>query len=159
MLTLAEVTARHAQPGRVTWIGLRPARGAPVVAVEAAEITAAGLAGDRRTRTGPRAVTLLQAEHLAVIAALAGLDAVDPAVLRRNVVVAGLNLLGLRDRRFRLGTALLLGTGPCAPCTRMEAALGHGGYAAMRGHGGLTAAVLEAGRVAIGDAVVPESDA
>jgi MOSC domain-containing protein YiiM len=155
MLTLAELTSRHAQPGRVTWIGVRPARRAPMETCGAAEVRLDGLDGDRRTRPGKRAVTLVQAEHLPVIAALAGLEQLEPALLRRNVAVAGLNLAGLKGRRFRLGTATLRGTGPCAPCARMEAALGHGGYAAMRGHGGLCAEVLEPGRVALDDAVIP----
>jgi MOSC domain-containing protein YiiM len=126
-----------------------------VIPVAFAEIGPAGLVGDRRTRPGLRAVTLIQAEHLAAIAALSGHDTVDPAILRRNVVVAELNLLALRGATFRLGTALLRGTGPCAPCSRMEAALGPGGYNAMRGHGGLTAEVIEPGRVALGDSVTP----
>lgn len=157
MLTLADLTARHAAPGRLVWIGLRPAREVPMTAVEAAEVGPAGLLGDRRNRPGARAVTLIQAEHLPVIAALAGCGVVAPETLRRNLVIAGFNLLGLRGRAFRLGSALLRGTGPCAPCARMEAALGHGGYAAMRGHGGITAEVLEPGRLALGDMLVPES--
>jgi MOSC domain-containing protein YiiM len=153
--SLAALTARFAQPGRVVWIGLRPARRAPMLSVEAAEIDAAGLIGDRRETPGKRAVTLIQVEHLPVIAALAGRVAVAPELLRRNLVVAGINLLGLRNRRFRMGEAVLEGTGLCAPCSRMEEALGHGGYAAVRGHGGITAAVIEAGRVAQGDWVAP----
>lgn len=155
VLSLAEVTARHAAPGRVVWIGIRPARGVDMESVEEVAVTAAGPDGDR-TRGGRRAVTLLQAEHLPVIAALAGRASVSPALLRRNVVVAGLNLLGLKGRRFRIGEAVLRGTGPCAPCTRMETALGHGGYAAMRGHGGITAEVVAPGRVAVGDALIPD---
>lgn len=155
MITLAELTARYAKPGCVAWIGVRPARRAAVESVEAVAVRLEGLAGDRSTRPGKRAVTLLQAEHLPVIAALAGLDCIDPVLLRRNIMVEGLNLTGLKGRSFRLGTAILRGTGPCAPCARMEETLGYGGYAAMRGHGGLCAEVVEPGIVRLGDAVAP----
>jgi MOSC domain-containing protein YiiM len=107
------------------------------------------------TPPGPkRQVTLIQHEHLAVIAALLG-HAVPPELLRRNVVVSGVNLIGLKNRRFRIGTALLEGSGPCDPCSRMEENLGPGGYNAMRGHGGITARVVIAGTIRPGDDVVP----
>ena len=64
----------------------------------------------------------------------------------------------LREAIFRIGTAVLRGTGPCAPCSRMEEALGPGGFNAVRGHGGITAEVVRPGRVALGDSVVPETD-
>ena len=100
-----------------------------------------------------RQVTLIQAEHLPVIALLTGRDCVTSELLRRNIVVSGINLLSLKDRPFRIGTTLLQGTGPCVPCSRMEEVLGSGGYNAMRGHGGICARVLEAGSVSVGDAV------
>ncbi len=116
--------------------------------------SSAGIIGDRYAgRSGKRHVTLLQYEHLAVIAALCGRTAVDPALLRRNVVVAGINLLALRGRRLQIGAVLLEATGPCHPCSRMERTLGAGGYNAMRGHGGITARVLQGGHIRIGDAV------
>ena len=99
-------------------------------------------------------MTLIQAEHLPVIAALLGMDAVDPSALRRNLVISRINLLALKGRRFQVGDAVLSHTGLCQPCSLMEEALGAGGYNAMRGHGGITAAVVEGGRIRVGDSVV-----
>ncbi|ULH14709.1 MOSC domain-containing protein [Deinococcus sp. KNUC1210] len=109
---------------------------------------------------GKRQVTLIQAEHLPVIAALAGLERVTPDLLRRNIVISGLPLLALKDRRFRMGSdergwVLLEGTGECHPCSRMEETLGPGGYNAVRGHGGITARVLEGGHIRLGDLLIP----
>jgi MOSC domain-containing protein YiiM len=49
----------------------------------------------------------------------------------------------------------LEGTGPCTPCSRMDKNLGAGGRLAMKGLGGLTALVIEAGRIRRGDPVTP----
>ncbi len=154
METIAELIRRHARPGRVEWIGLRPARREEVLSVEEALADDAGLVGDRG-RHGPRAVTLIQWEHLAVIGGLVDTPPVDPALLRRNIAVSGINLLGLKGREIRVGEALLRVTGPCAPCSRMEEALGEGGYAAVRGHGGVTAEVVAGGSIRLEDAVMP----
>lgn len=147
--------ARLPRAGRVEFIGVRAARGVPVQAVDAVQAVAGrGLVGDRYSGgSGKRGVTLVQAEHLPVIAALAGLPVVDPATLRRNLVVAGIPLLALKGRLFRIGGVLLEGTGPCDPCSKMETALGEGGYNAMRGHGGLCARIVEGGVIRLGDAV------
>lgn len=153
---LGALMSRFPRAGRVEWLGVRPARDAPVEPREAIEaVEGRGVVGDRYAgRSGSRGVTLIQAEHLPVIAALSGLDGLDPTQLRRNVVVAGIPLIALKGRRFRIGEALLEGTGPCDPCSKMEAALGEGAYNAMRGHGGLCARVVEGGWICRGDAVV-----
>jgi MOSC domain-containing protein YiiM len=153
---LGALMSRCPHAGRVDWLGVRPARNAPVELREVVEaIAGTGIVGDRYAGgSGKRGVTLMQAEHIPVVAALAGLDAIDPGTLRRNVVVGGIPLIALKGRRFRVGDALLEGTGPCDPCSKMEAALGEGAYNAMRGHGGLCARVLEGGLIRLGDAVV-----
>lgn len=182
---MAELLATLPRSGRLDWIGLRTARRAPVVGVSEVEVMVGlGLVGDhgrlmpprlRALSAGPteadklqarapangtggqgkRQVTLIQAEHLPVIAALAGVESVMPEQLRRNLVVSGINLLAFRDARFRVGEVLLEGTGGCHPCSRMEENLGEGGYNAVRGHGGITARVLEGGRIRLGDEVRP----
>jgi MOSC domain-containing protein YiiM len=60
-------------------------------------------------------------------------------------VTAGINLLALKDHRFRIGGAVLETSGECHPCSRMEAALGPGGYNALRCQGGITARVVTGG--------------
>ena len=144
--------ARHARPGRIEAIFLRPARREDVQAVDHADIAADGLVGDHAPG-GKRAVTLIQAEHLAVVAALLGKASVDPGLLRRNIVVSGVNLLAVRKHEIDIGAARLLIAGPCPPCSRMEEVLGYGGYSAMRGHGGVYAEVIDPGRIAVGDSV------
>ncbi len=151
---LARLLSTHAGPGRLDTILLRPARLAAPRVVDTADLTPDGLIGDH-ARPGPRAVTLIQAEHLPVIAALAHLPQVAPETLRRNLVISGLNLAALRDQPIRIGDAVLRITVPCAPCSRMETALGPGGYTAMRGHGGWCADVLTPGPIRKGDPVHP----
>ena len=154
---LGAMMAQFPRHGRVEWIGVRPGRELPVRELDQARVLVGqGLDGDRyRGGSGKRAVTLIQAEHLPVIAVLLGRDAaIEPAILRRNVVVSGVPLIALKGQRFRIGGALLEGTSPCDPCSKMEAALGAGAFNAMRGHGGLCARVIEEGSFRVGDPVV-----
>ncbi len=153
---LARLLSAPMRPGIVRWIGLRPERRQPVLSVPSASLQpGAGLAGDRwqGQPEGGRQVTLLAAEDLAAIAGFLGRDAVTPEELRRNILVSGINLLALKECRVRIGTAVLQVTGECHPCSRMEAILGVGGYNAVRGHGGITARVVEGGEVRVGDEV------
>ena len=155
---LGRLFGQFPRAGRVQWIGLRPARDVPMQQVDSVEAEAGGgLVGDRyRGGSGKRGVTLIQAEHLPVIAALSGHGEIAPATLRRNLLVSDIPLVALKGRRFRIGEVLLEGTDACDPCSRMEAALGPGGYNAMRGMGGLCARILEGGMIRAGDEVVAE---
>ncbi len=144
------------QIGRVRWIGVRPARIEPLKVLSAVGIDVQhGLSGDRFDGGAgkSRQVTLIQFEHLQAMASILGRDSIDPGLLRRNIVVSGINLQSLKNQYFQIGTAILFGTGDCAPCRRMEENLGPGGYNAMRGHGGLTARVHQSGRICVGDSV------
>ncbi|MEM1032452.1 MAG: MOSC domain-containing protein [Myxococcota bacterium] len=153
---LADLLRRVPQVGRLEWIGVRPGRGEPMATRDEVDaLTDRGLDGDRKSRRrgGKRQVSLIQAEHLPIIAGLTGRDRVHPEEVRRNLVVQGINLLSLRTARFWIGEVLFEGTGHCAPCAQMEAALGPGGFSAMRGHGGILARILEGGTVRRGDEV------
>ncbi len=150
---LSRLLAALPQQGRLEWIGLREKRRvAPVRVIEAEAGAGRGLTGDHG-RGGKRAVTLIQAEHLVAVAAMLERKSLDATLLRRNLVVSGINLLALRNRRFYVGAVLLEGSGHCHPCSRMEEALGPGGFNAMRGHGGITATIVTGGIVREGDRV------
>jgi MOSC domain-containing protein YiiM len=147
--------ARDLPPGTLTWIGLRSERRGQVTPVERAKaIAAKGLEGDHRMDKTPgsaRQVTLISEEFMQQIAHFTGLSTIDPVLLRRNLVVSGINLNALRHQRFQIGEAVFEATALCHPCSRMEAALGKGGVAAMIGHGGLCARILNTGYITVGD--------
>ena len=143
-----------AQPGIIQWIGIRPKTRQPMEIVEETFANVSGLTGDRvfnPNATGKRQVTIIQAEHLQAVASFLGKKDIDPALIRRNIVVKGINLNALKGKQFKLGEAVLEMTGFCFPCSRMEENLGTGGYNAMRGHGGITCKVIQEGKIKVGD--------
>ena len=168
--TIAQLLDTLPQVGRVEWIGVRGQRRAPVTVLKSVRADVGrGLVGDRYAgRSGKRQVTLVQHEHLPVIASMLRnrelrskkqdyvdehVDGLNPAKLRRNISVSGINLLALKGKQFVIGDAVLEYTGLCHPCSFMEKTLGAGGYNAVRGHGGITARVVASGVIGINDTI------
>ena len=153
-------------PGKLEWIGLRSERRGEVVVVEQVEaVVDLGLVGDHRMKKTPgsaRQVTLISSEYIQQICLHTGHTSIDPRLLRRNLVISGMNMNLLRYQRLQIGEVILETNALCHPCSRMDEALGTGGTAAMFGYGGLCAKIIQGGRLAVGDAVIrlalPESD-
>ena len=144
------------QKGKVEWIGIRSKKKEELSVIEYVKVEkGTGLEGDhfKGSSSGKRQVTLIQQEHLNVVSSILGKKRIDPKLARRNIVVSGINLLSLKHHQFRIGDVTLETTGICAPCSRMEENLGAGGYNAMRGHGGITATVIEGGKIKLGDTI------
>lgn len=153
---IKELINRLPQIGKLEWIGVRKQRRAPLDSLEEVHVSVAGgLEGDhfKSNFSKKRQITLIQKEHLDGVAAMLGKKEISPSLTRRNLVVSGINLFAVRDRRFSIGEVVFEGTGYCHPCSRMEENLGPGGYNAMRGHGGLTAKVISDGVIRIGNEV------
>jgi len=153
--------ARDLPPGMLEWIGVRTARRAPIEQLDRVMAVAGkGLEGDHRmekSRGSGRQVTIISREFIDQISHFTGRKDIDPQLLRRNLVVTGINLNALRHQRFAIGEALFEASALCHPCSRMETALGKGGVAAMLGHGGLCARILRSGQIQLGDSVMVEA--
>ncbi len=96
--------------GKLEWIGLRPARKEPMQVVESAvAIPGFGLQGDRRcqgSEGSARQVTIISVEYIDTITRLLKKDAIDPALLRRNLLVSGINLKRYAINGFRLAAVI-----------------------------------------------------
>ena len=143
------------QIGLVEAITIRKARRENPIQVSEAVLTKTGIEGDHfnSSHSDKRAVTLIQQEHLQAVGKMLNIENVRLEDTRRNIAISGINLLSLKDQKFSIGEAILQGTGYCYPCSRMEENFGPGGYNAMRGHGGITARVVQGGTINQGDPV------
>jgi MOSC domain-containing protein YiiM len=153
-----DLFGNFAQVGKIVWIGVRPQTRQPMQIVKEVFAHIGGLEGDRSNKgnaESKRQVTLIQHEHLQAVASFLNKESIDPALVRRNIVVQGISLNALKDKQFSIGEAVLEMTGFCFPCSRMEENLGHGGYNAMRGHGGINCKVIKEGKISINDELRP----
>lgn len=154
-----QLVAAVPQVGRLDDILTRRAKHGEVVRGERAEVPG-GLGFGRRPsgRPSPAGPTLEASaqphpRRTPPGDRLLGRDTLDAVELRRDLVVAGINLRSQRDRVFRIGPVVFEGPGPCHPGSRMESALGIGGFQALRGHAGITARVIAGGSVMVEDRV------
>lgn len=157
-LKLFDRITQNLAPGTLEWIGLRKERYGDVLVVDNTEaLVGLGLRGDRRCTGTPgsaRQVSIISQEHIITVAQILGIEAINPSLLRRNLVVSGININALRYQQFSIGNTLFEATAMCHPCSRMDKALGPGGHAAMLGHGGVCAKILKGGNINLGDRVI-----
>jgi MOSC domain-containing protein YiiM len=120
-----------------------------------------GIVGDRyygKAAHLDASVTLFGIEALELVAERLGVPVPDPLLARRNVMVRGADLNGLRGQVFSIEAAggddrvVLAGGRPAAPCAWMDRMLAPGAHAALRGRGGLRCRVVEDGTLRRGPA-------
>ncbi|MGR9114123.1 MAG: MOSC domain-containing protein [Gammaproteobacteria bacterium] len=149
---LKKLLENHPNAGELVWIGVRPEKNQPLLELQQVQADChSGLLGDHYSgKNGKRQVTLFQWEYLSVLTAIIN-KPVSPGLVRRNLVIKGINLHSLKQQNICIGEVVLHITGLCHPCSRMEQVLGFGGYNAMRSHGGVTAQIIERGLLKLGD--------
>jgi MOSC domain-containing protein YiiM len=119
-----------------------------------------GLDGDRYAKgigtfsnhKGQRDVSLIESEAIEAFARESGIS-LTAAQIRRNVVTRGVRLNDLVGKEFQVGAIRMRGLRLCEPCTHLVR-LTH--PATLRGlvhRGGLYAAVLNEGEIAVGDSI------
>ncbi|HEY0947576.1 MAG TPA: MOSC domain-containing protein [Opitutaceae bacterium] len=127
----------------------QPAAPHAIRAVERVEcVTGYGLRGDRFFGYRPDykgQVTFFSAEVFAELCATLRCPDADPAALRRNLLVRGVDLNTLIGREFELQGVRLRAMEECRPCHWMNEAIAPGAEDWLRGRGGLRCRVLSTG--------------
>jgi MOSC domain-containing protein YiiM len=81
------------------------------------------------------------------------------SVLRRNLIVSGVDLLSLIGREFEIQGVKFRGTQHCAPCEWMNLAFAPGAEQFLKDNAGLRAQILSDGMITVGEAplsILPE---
>jgi MOSC domain-containing protein YiiM len=135
----------------------------PVARVRA--VPGRGLEGDRNYYAGEgtqperdRELTLIATEALEALAAEHGIE-LTAAESRRNVATRGIDLNRLEGRRFRVGDVDCEGIELCEPCNHLQGLTKPGVLRGLVHRGGLRAAILSHGEIAVGDTVAALPDA
>lgn len=128
----------------------------PLVAADSIEcVTGHGIRGDRffdYQDDYKGQITFFSREVFDLMAQAFGLTTKSAGVLRRNVIVSGVELNELTGVDFALQGVQFRGTAHCAPCHWMNTAFAPGAEKFLAGRGGLRARILTDGRISVGDA-------
>ena len=127
----------------------KPAGDSPTVEVpELRCVAARGIEGDRFfdfKSDYKGQITFLDQAVFERLSAQLGVRDKGPAVFRRNVFCAGVDLNTLIGKEFEIQGVRFRGREECRPCYWMDPAFGPGAEHALRGQGGLRAEVLSDG--------------
>lgn len=168
MTTTSESAATERATGSVIGIFIAPAAGAPMEAVERAEVVAGrGIIGDRYfdgrgyySQVPPltgRRLTLIAGEALDALTTETGID-LAPHECRRNLITRGVDLDALIGKRFRVGAIECYGERPCPPCGYLEGLTGKKGVnRGLTDRGGIRAEILLDGAITLGDEIALSS--
>ena len=97
-------------------------------------------------------ITFFSFEIFEKLAGNFGLTTKSSGVLRRNVIVSGIDLNELIGEEFSIQGVRLRGTGHCKPCYWLDQAFAPGTEDFLEENGGLRAEILSDGAIAVGDA-------
>ena len=78
-------------------------------------------------------------------------DELEPRAFRRNVMIDGIDLNELIDKRFSLGGLEFSGSCECTPCYWMDEACAPGTHEFLKGRGGLRSRIISGGELTPGD--------
>jgi MOSC domain-containing protein YiiM len=123
-----------------------------------------GLEGEYHYFTGPgtqperdHELTLIASEALDALSAEHGIE-LTAAESRRNIATRGIDVNELKGRRFRVGDVECEGIELCEPCRNLERLTRQGVLRSLVHRGGLRAAIMSDGEIAVGDEVAPVSE-
>ena len=128
----------------------------PLVAADSVECVAGhGIRGDRffdYQDDYKGQITFFSREVFDLLAQAFCLTTKSPGILRRNVIVSGVDLVELIGADFKLQGVQFRGTAHCNPCHWMDTAFAPGAEKFLAGRGGLRARILTDGKISLGDA-------
>jgi len=137
-------------PGSVEAIHIAAVESALPEPVDAVEVTAEGVVGDRYSQA--RDLTLIEAEALEGLREDTGIE-VSAAECRRQVLTRGIRLNDLVGERFTVGGVECVGQELCEPCNHLQGLTQEGVLRGLVHRGGLRADIVSGGRIAVGDEV------